>query len=129
MRSCEFCRSEIPDNASFCGICGREVRNSPQRVRGDVHSVIPGSGNNVSVSGRSARKPYQFSSQSYQDQKQADIPTVAYTPRASEVPSTQQTPYFSPPATVNAGAQRYPSAQPQAPQYVGNPKPPKRGQA
>ncbi len=137
MRSCEFCRSEIPDNASFCGVCGREVRSSPQVMRGDVHSVVPGqnmpgSGNNVPVSGssgRPARKPYQFSSQPYQDQKQADIPTVAYSPRTSVVPPTQQTPYSSPRATVNPGAQRYPSAQPQPPKYAGNTKPPKRGQA
>jgi len=136
MRSCEYCSSEVPDKAGFCGVCGREVRSSPQKVGGDVHSVIPGQnipgpGNNVpgsGSSGRSARKPYQFSSQPYQDQKQADIPTVAYSPRASVVAPTQQTPYSSHPATVNPGAQRYPTAQPQPPLYVGNSKPPKRGQ-
>ena len=134
MRSCEFCRSEIPDNASFCGICGREVRGLPQSMRGNGNSVIPGqyipgSGSNVPVSGspgRSTRKPYQFSSQPYQDQKQADIPTVAYSPRSSVVSPMQQAPYFSPPATGNPGAQRYPSAQPQPPLYVGDSKPPKR---
>ena len=137
MRTCEFCRSEIPDNASFCGICGREVRSLPQSIRGNGNSVVPGQNssgpvNNGRVSespGRSRRKPYQYSSQPYQDQKQADIPTVAYSPRAPLVAPTQQTPYSSPPATVNPGSQRYPSAQPQPPMYVGNPKPPKRGQA
>ena len=136
MRSCEFCRSEIPDNASFCGVCGREVSSLPQTLRGDDNSARPGqniagSGNNVPVSGyprRSTRKPYQFSSQPYQDQKQADVPTVAYAPRASVVSPNQQMPYSSPPATVTPGAQRYPSAQPQQPLYVGNPKPPKGGQ-
>jgi polyisoprenyl-teichoic acid--peptidoglycan teichoic acid transferase len=136
MRSCEFCRSEIPDNASFCGVCGREVKSSPQTMRGNGNSVIPGhnipgSGNAVPVSrspGRSTRKPYQFSPQPYQDQKQADIPTVVYTPRVSVIPPTQQTPYSSPPATETPGAQRYPSAQPQPPLYVGNTKPPKKGQ-
>ncbi len=42
MRTCEFCRSEIPDNASFCGICGREVRSLPQSIRGNGNSVVPG---------------------------------------------------------------------------------------
>jgi polyisoprenyl-teichoic acid--peptidoglycan teichoic acid transferase len=137
MRSCEFCRSEIPDNAGFCGICGREVRSLPQSMGGNGNAIVPGQnfsgpGNSGRVSespGRSSRKPYQFSSQPYQDQKQADIPTVAYSPRASVVAPNQQTPYSSPPATVNPGAERYPSAQPPPPLYVGNPKPLKRGQA
>jgi len=105
-------------------------------MRGNGNSVIPGqnipgSGNDVPVSrspGRSTRKPYQFSPQPYQDQKQADVPTVAYSPRASVVSPIQQVPYSSPPATVNPGAQRYPAAQPPPPLYVGNSKPPKRGQ-
>jgi LCP family protein required for cell wall assembly len=137
MRSCEFCRSEVPDNASFCGVCGREVRNSPQTLRGNGNSVIPGqnisgSESNVRGSGssrRSSRKPYQFSSQPYQDQKPEDVPTAAYSPRASVVSPIQQVPYYSPPATVNPGAQKYPNAQPQQPPYVGNSKPPKRGKA
>jgi len=105
-------------------------------MRGNGNSVkawqnIPGLGNDVPVSGsprRPARKPYQFSSQPYQDQKQADVPTVAYSPKASVVSPMQQAPYFSPPATVNPGAQRNPSVQPQPPQYPGNSKLPKRGQ-
>jgi len=137
MRSCEFCRSEVPDNAGFCGVCGREVRSSPQAMRGNGNSVIPGqnvpgSESNVRVSGssgRSSRKPYQFSPQPYQDQRSADVPTVAYSPRASVVSPIQQVPYISPPATVNPGVQGYPSAQPQGPLYVGNAKPPKRGKA
>jgi polyisoprenyl-teichoic acid--peptidoglycan teichoic acid transferase len=135
MRTCEFCRSEIPDNASFCGICGREVRSLPQSMRGNGNSVVPGQSfsvpeNNGRVSessGRSSRKPYQYSSQPYQD-LQTDVPTVGYSPRASVGSPSQQTPYSSPPTTVNPGAQRYPSAQPQPPIYIGNPKPPKRGQ-
>ena len=129
MRTCEFCRSEIPDNASFCGVCGREVSGLPQTMRGDDNSAIPGQ--NIPGAGyprRSTRKPYQFSSQPYQDQKQADVPTVAYSPRASVVSPNQQMPYYSPPATVTPGAQRYPSAQPQPPLYVGNPNPQKGGQ-
>ncbi len=42
MRSCEFCRSEVPDNASFCGVCGREVGSSPQTMRGNGNSTILG---------------------------------------------------------------------------------------
>ena len=137
MRSCEFCRSEVPDNARFCGICGREVKSSSQTMRGNGNPVIPGqnipgSGSNIRVSGspgRSTRKPYQFSPQPYEDQKQVDVPTVAYSPRASVVSPIQQVPYNTPPATVNPGAQRYPIAQPQPPLYVGDSKPPKRGKA
>ncbi len=128
MRTCEFCRSEIPDNASFCGICGREVRSLPQTIRGNGNSVVPGQ--NISGSGspwRSTRKPYQFPPQAYQEQKQADVPMVANSPRASVASPIQQVPYNPPPATVNPGAQRYPSAQPQPPLYVGNSKPKRRG--
>src|SRR6266487_6177981 len=137
MRSCEFCRSEVPDNASFCGVCGREVRSSPQTMRGNGNTTIPGqnvpgSESNVRVSDssrRSSRKPYQFSPQPYQDQKQADVPTVAYSPRASVVSPIQQVHYNPPPATVNPDAQKYPAAQPQPPLFIGNSKPPKRGKA
>src|SRR5438874_9947114 len=129
MRSCEFCRSEVPDNASFCGVCGREVRSSPQTMRGNGNYTIlgqnvPGAESNIRVSDssrRSARKPYQFSPQPYQDQ--ADVPTAAYSPRASVVSPIQQVHYNPPPATVNPGAQRYPAAQPQPPLYIGNSKP------
>jgi LCP family protein required for cell wall assembly len=133
MRSCEFCGSEVPDNASFCGICGRTVRSSPQTVRGNGNSAtpgqgIPGAGSNVSVPDsqrRSTRKPYQFSSQPYQDQQQADVPTVTYSPRTSVSSPVQQVPYVAPLASVTPGAQRYPYAQPQPPLYVGNAKPQK----
>src|SRR5947208_8377585 len=128
MRTCEFCRSEIPDNATFCGICGREVRSLPQSMRGNGNAVGPGQ--NIPGSGsawRSTRKPYQFPPQAYQEQKQADVPTVANSPRASVASPIQQVPYNPPPASVNPGAQRYPSAQPQPPLYIGDSKPPKRG--
>jgi polyisoprenyl-teichoic acid--peptidoglycan teichoic acid transferase len=137
MRSCEFCRSEVPDNASFCGVCGREVRSSPQMMRGNGNSLIPeqnisSTESNVRASGssgRSSRKPYQFTPQPYQDQKQVDVPAVVYSPRASVVSPIQQVPYYSPPETVTPDAQRYPTAQPQTPLYAGNSKPPKRGKA
>jgi LCP family protein required for cell wall assembly len=32
-RSCEFCGSEVPDHASFCGICEWEARSTSQAVR------------------------------------------------------------------------------------------------
>jgi polyisoprenyl-teichoic acid--peptidoglycan teichoic acid transferase len=127
MRTCEFCRSEIPDNASFCGVCGREVRSLPQTIRANDNAAAPGQ--NIPGSGSpwwSTRQPYQFPAQPYQDQ-QADMPTVANPPLASVASPIQQVPYNPPPATVNPGAQRYPSAQPQAPLYIGNSKPPKPG--
>jgi polyisoprenyl-teichoic acid--peptidoglycan teichoic acid transferase len=133
MRSCEYCGSEIPENASFCGICGRVARNSPQTVRGNGNSDspsqrIPGSGSNVRVpgsQGRSTRKPYQFPSQPYEGQQQADVPTVAYSPRSSVSSPVQQVPYGATPATVNPGAQKYPYSQPQQPLYVGDFESPK----
>jgi len=134
MRKCEFCGSEIPANASFCGICGRVVRSVPQSMGGNGNPFVPGE--NISGAGsnankanspvRSSRKPYQFTSQSYD--YQAEVPTVSYSPHASAVAPRQQLPYSNPQATVNQGAQGYPSAQPQQPLYVGNPQPPKKGQ-
>ena len=132
-RSCEFCGSAVPENASFCGICSRETRSMPQAVRGNGNAATPGqstpgSGNNVRVPGspgRSTRRLYQFSSQPYQGQQQEDIPTVDYAPRTSVASPVQQAPYVIPHATVNPSAQRYPYAQPQPPLYVGDALPPK----
>ncbi len=137
MRSCEFCGSEVPENAGFCGICGRAARSSPQTMRGNGNSAtpgqnIPGSGSNVRApgsQGHSTRKPYKFSPQPYQAQQRVDVPPVAYSPRTSVASPVQQVPYGAPPATVNPGAQRYPSAQPQPPLYVGDSMPPNRGKA
>ncbi len=127
MRACQFCGSEIPENARFCGVCGRTVRSSSQAVREIGNSAppgksVPGSVNNVplpSAQGRSTRKPYQFSPQPYQGQQQADIPTVAYPPRTSVSSPVRQVPPIVPPATVNPGPQKYPNVQPQQPLYVG----------
>src|SRR5215831_9161762 len=134
MRTCEFCGSEIPANASFCGICGRESRSVPQSIRGNGNPIVPGqnisgAGSNANIVNstvRTNRKPYRFTPQS--NDYQADVPTVSYSPRASAVAPRQQLPYPNPQATVNQSAQGYPSAQPQQPIYVGNPQPPKKGQ-
>ncbi len=133
MRSCEYCGSEVPDNASFCGICGRTIKRSPQTAQENGNFAtpgqsIPGSGSDVRVPGspgRSTRKPYQFSPQPYQGQQQANEPTATYSPYLSVSSSVQQVPYGAPPATVNPGTHRYPNAQPQSPLYLGNAKPPK----
>jgi polyisoprenyl-teichoic acid--peptidoglycan teichoic acid transferase len=126
MRSCEFCGSEIPENAGFCGVCGHAARgNGGYTIPGES---IPGSASNVSVPNserRSNRKPYQFSPQSYQSQQHPDDPTIRYSPRTSVSSPVQQVPYVAPPATVNPGAQIYPNAQPQPPLYVGGSQPPK----
>jgi polyisoprenyl-teichoic acid--peptidoglycan teichoic acid transferase len=126
MRSCEFCGSEIPENASFCGVCGHAARgNGGYAIPGES---IPGSASNMSGPNserRSNRKPYQFSPQSYQSQQHPDDPTIRYSPRTSVSSPVQQVPYVAPPATVNPGAQIYPNAQPQPPLYVGGSQPPK----
>src|SRR5713226_9785644 len=105
MSSCQFCGSEVPENTSFCGICGRTARSSSQPVRENGNSAtprksIPGSANNVrkpNSQGRSTRKPYQFSPQPYQGQQQANEPTVAYSPRTPVSSPVQQVPYVAPP--------------------------------
>ncbi len=82
MRTCEFCGSEIPANASFCGICGREARSIPQSMGGNGNPAVPGqtisgAGSNANIANstvRSSRKPYRFTPQTYDNQ--ADIPTV-----------------------------------------------------
>jgi polyisoprenyl-teichoic acid--peptidoglycan teichoic acid transferase len=133
MSSCEFCGSEVPQDASFCGICGRAAGNSQQTVRGHggydtPGENIPGSASNVNrpdSQRRSTRRPYQFSPQLYQSQQQAEEPTVKYSPRASVSSPVQQAPYVAPAAAAQSGAQRYPFAQPQPPLYVGGSLPSK----
>jgi polyisoprenyl-teichoic acid--peptidoglycan teichoic acid transferase len=133
MRSCEFCGSEVPDTASFCGVCGRAAKNSLQRVSGIGNAAIPGQnypvpGNNIRTPdsiGRSTRKPYQFPSQPYQVQQQADIATLANSPHTALSSPVQHVPYVAQPAKVTPEAQRYPLAQPQPPLYVGDSQPPK----
>jgi LCP family protein required for cell wall assembly len=103
-------------------------------MRGNGNPMMPeqnisGAGskaNNANSTVRSSRKPYRFPPQPYDNQ--TEVPTVNYAPRASAVAPMQQLPYSNPQAAVNPSAQRYPSAQPQQPFYVGNPLPAKRGQ-
>src|SRR5260370_24126633 len=120
MRSCEFCGSEIPEDARFCGKCGRLSRGSRQAANGNaaVDRSIPGPANVPDSQRRSIRRPYQYqppSPQQYQNSPGAAEPTVKYAPVAAPV---QQAPKVAPP-----GVQSYPNAQPQGPIYVGGPGP------
>src|SRR6516164_2258862 len=108
MRSCEFCGSQIPENASYCGICGRVDRNAWQMARENGSFASPSDGIPGSAK-RSTRKPYQFPPQPYQGQQQADVPAVAYSARTPAPSPVQQVPYVAAPAIVNPGSQRYPN--------------------
>lgn len=120
MSLCEFCGSEIPEDARFCGKCGRLSRGSRQAANGNaaVDRSIPGPASVPDSQRRSIRRPYQYqppSPQQYQNSPGAAEPTVKYAPVAAPV---QQAPKVAPP-----GVQSYPNAQPQGPIYIGGPGP------
>src|SRR5947208_5962630 len=96
MHFCEYCGSEVPVGAGFCGVCGRAVGKPQQMARGNggysaSNESIPGSANNVSVPDyqrRSTRRPYQYSPQSpqqYQSQQWAEEPAIKYSQTTPEV--------------------------------------------
>jgi polyisoprenyl-teichoic acid--peptidoglycan teichoic acid transferase len=120
MSLCEFCGSEIPEDARFCGKCGRLSRGSRQTANGSnaaVNRGIPGPASVPDSQRRSIRRPYQYqppSPQQYQNSPAAE-PTVDYAPVAAPV---QQAPKVAP-----LGVQSYPNAQPQGPIYIGGPGP------
>ncbi len=122
MRFCESCGSEVPEGASFCGICGRAARSNGSYAAPD--GSIAGPENNLSVTNspkRSTRRPYQYSppfSQQDENRQQAGEPTARYTPRTSVASPVQQTSHVAPPV-AKAGVQSYPNAQPQGPIYIG----------
>jgi LCP family protein required for cell wall assembly len=123
---CESCGSEVPEGASFCGVCGRAARrNSGYAAPGER---IAGPGNNLSVTNspkRSTRRPYQYSplpSPQDENRQQAGEPTVRYSPPTSVASPVQQTPQAAPAA--QPGAQQYPPySQPRPPLYVGGAAP------
>jgi polyisoprenyl-teichoic acid--peptidoglycan teichoic acid transferase len=120
MSSCEFCGSEIPEDARFCGKCGRLSRGSQQAANGNaaVDRSIPGPASVPDSQRRSIRRPYQYqppSPRQYQNSPGAAEPIVKYAPVAAPV---QQAPKVAP-----QGVQSYPNAQPQGPIYIGGPGP------
>ncbi len=143
MRFCDYCGSEVPVGASFCGVCGWVVGEPQQTARGNggysaSNESIPSSANNVSVpeyQRHSTRRPYQYppqSPQQYQSQQRAEEPTVKYSPATPVVSPVQQVP-----SAAQLGAQQYSYPQPQPPLYVGgnapgqmqrarSPRPPRR---
>jgi polyisoprenyl-teichoic acid--peptidoglycan teichoic acid transferase len=130
MRSCEFCGTELPEDAKFCGICGRVSETPLSTARGNggyspSKESIPASANNVHVPGsqkRSTRRPYQYTPstpQQYQNWQQVEEPTVKYTPRTPVSSPAQQAAYTPPTATARSNPQQYPYPQAQPPLYVG----------
>ena len=130
MRSCEFCGTELPEDAKFCGICGRVSETPLSTARGNgsyspSNESFPASANNVNVPGsqkRSTRRPYQYTPstpQQYQNWQQGEEPTVKYTPRTPVSSPPQQAAYTPPAATARSNPQQYPYPQAQPPLYVG----------
>src|SRR5713101_697990 len=130
MRSCEFCGTELPEDAKFCGICGRVSETPLSTARGNgsyspSNESFPASANNVNVPGsqkRSTRRPYQYTPstpQQYQNWQQGEEPTVKYTPRTPVSSPPQQAAYTPPTATARSNPQQYPYPQAQPPLYVG----------
>jgi LCP family protein required for cell wall assembly len=128
MRFCESCGSEVPEGASFCGICGQAARRNGDF--GAPGESIAGSENNLSVTNspkRSTRRPYQYSplsSQQDEDRQQAGEPPVRYSQRSQGQPvaaPVQQAPYVAP-AAVRPSTPQYPQyPNRQQPIFVGNP--------
>ncbi len=112
MSFCESCGSEVPEDASFCGICGQAAKRSGGY--GAAGERIARPENNLSVTDspkRSTRRPYQYSPLlSQQDENRQQ-------PRTPVVSPVQQTPHVAPGA--GPGAQQYPNARPQEPIYIG----------
>jgi LCP family protein required for cell wall assembly len=112
MRFCESCGSEVPEGASFCGICGRAARRNDGY--GAAGESIARPENNLSVTNspkRSTRRPYQFSPPlSQQDENRQQ-------PRTSVASPVQQTPHIA--TAAGPSPQQYPNARPQGPIYIG----------
>lgn len=130
MRSCEFCGSELPEDAKFCGICGRVAETPLSTARGNggyspSNESIPASASNVNVPGsqrRSTRRPYQYTPstpEQYQSWQEVEEPTVRYKPRTPVSSPVQQAAYTPTAATARSSPQQYPYVQPQPPLYVG----------
>src|ERR1700736_5804207 len=64
MRICSYCGAEIPDDARFCGICGRVPSNAQSTVRysspNDPAPQSDASSNSPYPVKRSTRRPYQY---------------------------------------------------------------------
>src|SRR5260370_34540352 len=133
MRICTYCGADIPDNARFCGICGRvpPAANSTVRYSSPIDPDKP---SNTSFNApypvkSSTRKPYQYkpltpepgSQPAYQQKPGwSEVePPNAYYPRENVRPAAswqQGSSYSAPPTPPNAPS--YP-AQPQPPLVLG----------
>ncbi len=131
MSLCDYCGSEIPADAGFCGVCGRQNRNAQQAANGygsyaAANRSMPDPTSNAGVPDsqrRSARRPYQYTPPSPQQYPQPGAePTARYAPATPVVAPAQQAPKVAF-AEARPGAQPYPYAQPQGPIRIGSPTP------
>src|SRR5258708_28336560 len=131
MSLCDYCGSEIPADAGFCGICGRTNRSVEQAASGygsyaAANRGMPDPTSNAGVPDsqrRSARRPYQYTPPSPQQYPQPGAePTARYAPATPVAAPVQQAPRVAS-AEARPGAQPYPYAQPQGPIRIGSPTP------
>src|SRR5258707_11406129 len=84
MNRCEYCGSELPANARFCGVCGRvqeRANGDSDYAASNKNNAGDGIGTDMPGSRRgSSRRPYQFPSPSPQPDTnlQEPAPSVRY---------------------------------------------------
>src|SRR5258708_9749918 len=131
MSLCDYCGSEIPADASFCGVCGRQNRNAQQAASGygsyaAANRGMPDPTSNAGVPDsqrRSARRPYQYTPPSPQQYLQPGAePTARYAPTTPVAAPAQQAPKVAS-AEARPSTKPYPNAQPQGPIRIGSPTP------
>src|SRR5258708_38121995 len=131
MSLCDYCGSEIPADAGFCGVCGRQNRNAQQAANGygsyaAANRSMPDPTSNAGVPDsqrRSARRPYQYTPPSPQQYPQPGAkPTPRHAPSTPVAAPVQQAARVSS-AEARTGAQPYTSAQPQGPIPIASPTP------
>ena len=132
MSLCDYCGSEIPADAGFCGVCGRQNRNAQQAASGygsyaAANRSMPDPTSNAGVPDsqrRSARRPYQYTPPSPQQYPQPGAePTARYAPATPAAAPAQQVPWVAPAEARPGAPQPYPYAQPQGPIRIGSPTP------
>src|SRR6266446_2798531 len=112
MNRCEYCGSELPANARFCGVCGRvqeRANGASDYAASNKNNAGDGIGTGMSDSRRgSARRPYQFPSPSPQPDTNLQEP-------APSVRSQQR------PPALNPNPQAAPFVLPAAPALTARP--------
>src|SRR5947209_103557 len=77
MFQCEFCGSELPDNAHFCGNCG-QVPSDPSKwpTRGSIAAVNPGIRDAATALSASNTPPSMLNVGQMQENSELSIPDL-----------------------------------------------------